>query len=159
MCFKNLPGAVIGQDLVDPPLGGVELLLPLLDSCDVLHPAADPGPAAAAQVPQPAGQEEEEQAHPRPQRRGLTAGETWCIKVWILLIQNQASTGTMGVIFIIFLFWNLCAVTNVTGSMEESLPNQEEGQQIIVRSDRAKDSQSTFMRLKIILYIVKIFLV
>ena len=58
----------------------------------------------------------------------------------------------MGVIFIIFLFWNLCAVTNVTGTMEESLPNQEEGQQIIVRSDRAKDSQSTFMRLKLILY-------
>ena len=138
MCFKNLPGAVIGQDFVDPLLGRVELLL-LPGSCDALHPAADPGPAAAAQVPQPAGQEEEEQAHPRPQRRGLTAGETWCIKIWILLIHNQASTGTMGVIFIIFLFWNLCAVTcrtiitNVTGSMEESLPNREEGQQIIVR--------------------------
>ena len=91
MCFKNLPGAVIGQDLVDPLLGRVELLLLPPGSCDALHPAADPGPAAAAQVPQPAGQEEEEQAHPRPQRRGLTAGETWCIKIWILLIHNQAS--------------------------------------------------------------------
>ena len=82
VCFKNLPGVLIGQDLVDPPLGGVELLLPPAGHIGDDGPAGD-----CTQVPEQAAEEDDEEDDPHPERYGLGPGEAW---LWIVRIHTSS---------------------------------------------------------------------
>ena len=82
MCFKNLPGVLIGQDLVDPLLGRVELLLPPAGHIGDDGPAGD-----GTQVPEEAAEEDDEEDDPHPERYGLGPGEAW---LWIVRIHTSS---------------------------------------------------------------------